>query len=43
MLYGEKDFFSRKTADELVKEGTLKDTKVYTAKGAGHQLYFDNP
>ena len=33
----------RKHADQLVAEGTLPNSKVFTVKDSGHHLYFDNP
>ena len=42
-MYGEKDFFDRKYADELAKDGTLKESTVYTVTGSGHHPYIDNP
>jgi hypothetical protein len=43
LTYGEKDFFKRKYADDLFKEGVLKTGSVNTVFGCGHHLYFDDP
>ena len=42
-LYGEKDFFVRENADILIKEGTLKNARVFSVPASGHHPYIDNP
>ena len=42
-LFGEEDFFDRGPADQLIVEGTLKNSKVFEIPDAGHHPYIDNP
>ena len=42
-MYGETDFFWRKNADNLIKDGILREATVFTVPAAGHHPYIDNP